>query len=158
MQVLIDEKSRDAYNRFGEAAAGGDPRLDEVALLLNILAEYLAWGLLIFTATLPPSSRGSRTWLYFMLLCLLGVDAAFQLSGTELPSPLPSPIAHITEWEVSLFLHRIFPGVIVVLIWLAEYFYVDDSALVRDVLADTAAMQKVPQSALQYSEHMFAYV
>jgi hypothetical protein len=141
--VLIDDKRRDAYNRFGEAAAGGDPRLDEVALLLSVLSEYLAWALLIFAATIPASARGSRTWIFFLLLCLLGMDSALQLSGAELPHHLPEPWSHVTEWEVCLFMHRLLPGAIVALIWLSEYFYLDDNLLVKDVLTDTVTMQKV---------------
>lgn len=115
-----------------------------MALLLNVLAEYLAWALLIFTTTIPASARGSRTWIFFLLLCLFGTDAAFQLSGAELPTHLlPEFLAHVTEWEVSLLMHRLLPGAIVALAWLSEYFYLDDNLLVRDVLANTITMQKV---------------
>lgn len=120
--VLMDEKQRDVYNRFGADSLSFDPRHDELKLLSSIGAAYIFWLVAIFVTTVPSGSHASRTWASLIGIGILVLEVCMCLTETAIPSWFPS---HLTEAELIMFLHRIFPGIIVTLRCISESFYVD---------------------------------
>lgn len=121
--VLMDEKQRDVYNRFGADSLSFDPRHDELKLLSSISAAYISWLVAIFVTTVPHGSRASRTWASIVGVAMLVLEVCLCLTETAIPTWFPS--SHVTEAELVVFLHRVFPGIMVALRCLSESFYVD---------------------------------
>lgn len=122
----MDENKRDVYNRFGFDSLDFDPRLDEMMQFVDMLTVYLFWSIVVYIFTIPQSSRSSRSWCAILGVVMLFVQAMFTLLDATLPVFLKSTmLASVTEYEVILFMHSIFPVLVMGLICLAEGFYFD---------------------------------
>ncbi len=65
--ILMDETSRDLYNRYGALPSYSfDPRKDELRLISDTSLAYLFWAVVVYIMTLPVSSRSCRTWLLIL--------------------------------------------------------------------------------------------
>lgn len=131
--VLMDEKSRDIYNRFGSAAAlsSADPRSDELKLIADIGILYVAWGILSYLSTSSASSKLCRTWIALITLLVLVIEVSFLLTESQLPVWLGSAT---TEHQLLLILHSVLPCLAISLRSLAEFLYVDCDQSTVEVL------------------------
>jgi hypothetical protein len=123
----MDENKRDVYNRFGSESLEFDPRLDDMMLFLDIFTVYLFWSIVVYIFTIPQSSRASRSWIAMLGVAMVVIQAIFALTDFTLPVVVLKTtfLASVTEFEVILFLHSIFPVLVVCLIFLAEGLYFD---------------------------------
>lgn len=122
----MDENKRDIYNRFGIESLEFDPRLDEMMLFVDMLTVCLFWSIVVYIFTIPQSSRCSRSWCAILGIVMIATQAAFTLLDATLPEVLKStPLTSMTEYEVIIFMHSIFPAVVMGLICLAEGLYFD---------------------------------
>ena len=137
--VLMDEKLRDVYNRFGAEALTFDPRHDELKLLSTISSTYIFWLVIIFVTTVPSGSRASRTWAAIVGIAILVLEVCLCLTETSIPLWFPK---HVTEAELVVFLHRVFPGLLVALRCISETFYVD---------IDDVSLQFLQEMELQHT-------
>lgn len=145
--VLMDESQRDIYNRFGPGAIAFDPRKDEMKLISDIGVVYLFWTVSGYLMTLPVGARASRTWMVILGIALLAVQVSFCLTETQLPAAwVPE---RLTEHEVVLGLHCLFPLLIVCLRILAESMYVDADATSIAVLKELCDHQKAMNDMVQ---------
>ena len=117
--ILMDEKQRDVYNRFGPGALAFDPRHDELHLITDISVIYVFWLVILFVTTVPLGSRASRTWGCIVGVALLVLQFTFSISEATIPAWLPG-VPYMTEAELVVMCHRIFPGVLVALRCLSE--------------------------------------
>lgn len=120
--VLMDEKLRDIYNRFGAGSLSFDPRLDELKLISGFGVVFIFWLVIIFITTVPMGTRASRTWMAIVGVGILVLEVTFRATASELPSFFPK---QMTEHELLTFCHRLYPGLMVALRCISEYFYVD---------------------------------
>lgn len=128
--VLMDEKLRDVYNRFGPSALSFDPRHDELRLITDISASYIFWLLVLFVTTIPQGARSSRTWSCILGVALMILHFMFSISETAVPAWLSAVGGtFLIEAELVTLCHRIFPGILVALRCVSESFYVDVDAL-----------------------------
>ena len=141
----MDEEQRDIYNRFGgERNTDFDPRKDEMKLISDISVKYLFWMVTAYVMTQPAGARASRTWIAIIGVAILAVEAAFSLTETELPAWAPE---QLTEHEVVVSLHCLFPLLVALLRCLAESLYVDVDQTAIAVLKELYLQQKVPHNA-----------
>lgn len=148
--ILMDEKTRDIYNRYGSGVST-DPRLDELKLIGDISLKYLLWGLLAYLVTSNPGTRMCRTWVMLTLLCMLAVEVAFSLTESSIPSWLPG---NFTEYELIFALHGIFPGVLLAFRSAVERMYVDINRVTADVLNHLLSHQESLHSLIDEIENM----
>lgn len=144
-QILSDEKLRDVYNRFGENVST-DPRLDDFSLIMSLFTDALYWALIAYVITIPRGSQGCRTW---MILSLMGVSAgsfAFQLSGVDIPNfefMGLNFLSCVTEHDVLITSHRLVPFILMLLVAVSEYYYINTEILAAEVLENFIISQKV---------------
>ncbi len=132
--TLSSEVQREIYNRFGEESLDFDPRLDETKILEGMVGMYLFWCGMIFFSTIDAATRSSRTWLLLAGLGMLLAEVSFSFTKAEVPHISFAPA--LTEHQLVLLLHAIFPAVILVLQAVAMVHYVDvDAALAEAVRA-----------------------
>lgn len=120
--ILMDEQQREIYNRFGEGDLSFDPRMDELKLIGTMGAVYLFWVVCVYFATMPKSSRVSRTWIAICGIAMLVVEVSLRLTESAIPSFMPGTV---TENNLINLMHSLFPGVILLLRCVAEAHYVD---------------------------------
>eukprot|EP00981_Chlorochromonas_danica_P008832 scaffold2312_cov165-Ochromonas_danica.AAC.72 len=152
--VLMDESSRDIYNRFGTASLKFDPRKDELKLISEVGLSYLVWGLLAYIMTLPVACRAAKTWIIIAGIAVLSVEVCFSLTETAMPEWMrPSTL---TEFELLQLLHSAFPFIIASLSALAMSLYVDiDSttlAVLKEVFEHQRAMAELLYQVDQLAE------
>ena len=122
----MNENSRDIYNRFGSDKLEFDPRLDDMMLFVDIFTVYLFWAILVYAFTIPQSSRACRSWIAMCGVAMIAVEGVLSITDSILPELLKTTIfATATEYELILFLHSVFPIIIVGLIFLSEGMYFD---------------------------------
>lgn len=122
----MDENKRDVYNRFGIESLEFDPRLDEMMLFVDVLTVWLFWGIVVYIFTIPQSSRSSRSWCAMLGLVMVAIQAMFTLLDATLPEVLKSTLlASVTEYEVIIYIHSVYPVLIMGLICLADGLYFD---------------------------------
>lgn len=148
--ILMDEKSRDMYNRYGSGVST-DPRLDELKLIGDICLKYLLWGLLAYLATNTLGTRMCRTWVMLTLLCMLAVEVAFSLTESSIPTWFP---ANFTEHELIFILHSVFPGVLLAFRSIIERMYVDMNRVTAEVLNNLLVHQESLQKLIEEIEHL----
>ena len=124
--VLMDEKFRDLYNRFGLTgqALTFDPRLDELRLITDIAGVYVFWLVVLFATTFSQGARASRTWGCIAGVALLVLQFSFSATEFAIPTWLPGA-TYLTEAELVALCHRVFPGILVALRCVSESFWVD---------------------------------
>ena len=122
--ILMDEEKREIYNRFGLNEIEFDPRKDEMKLFGDLGIKYLFWGILMYIMTATPGAKASRTWNYIVGIILLALEFFLLLSETKLPQWGVFNM-YLTEYELLMWIHTLFPAVIASLRILAEYLYVD---------------------------------
>lgn len=120
--ILMDEGQREIYNRFGEGDLSFDPRQDELKLIGTMGAVYLFWIVSAYFATIPMSSRVSRTWIGIAGIAMFLVDVCFRLTEVSIPSFMPGTV---TENNLINLMHSMFPGLMLALRCIAEAFYID---------------------------------
>jgi len=150
--ILMDESKRDIYNRFGPTSLSFDPRQDELKLLSGVGVAYLFWIVTAYISTMPIAARASRTWVAIVGIVILVIEVALCLTESTIPSWMPK---YMTEAELVLLLHTIFPAFIVGLRCLAESLYVDIDQATKDLLekvlergSELEEMQKKLQEVL----------
>ena len=148
--ILMDEKSRDIYNRYGSGVST-DPRLDELKLIGDISLKYLLWGLLTYLVTNTLGTRMCRTWVMLTLLCMLAVEVAFSLTESSIPSWFPG---NLTEHDLVFTLHSIFPGVLLTFRSVIERLYVDMNRVTSEVLDNLLVHQEALQRLLDEIENL----
>ena len=141
----MDESQRDIYNRFGDNNLEFDPRKDEMKLLADIASNYLFWIFIGYLTTLPSGARASRIWITIIGIALLAVEIALSLTQTNIPTFFPEKL---TEYELILLLHLIFPCIIVLLRCLSEYLYVDINKTSINVLTNVTETEKYVKELL----------
>jgi hypothetical protein len=151
--VLMDEKSRDAFNRFGKAGVTSDPRIDELKLIAEMGAKYIFWGLATFVGTTSAGAKLCRVWLFIFLLVMLAVEVSFGLTESVLPAWAPEAL---TEYQVITSLHALFPCVLLSLRALGEHLYVDVDGTTREVVAELITHQQALAALVQQIEAMTA--
>lgn len=129
--ILMDEQQREIYNRFGEGDLSFDPRMDELKLIGTMGAVYLFWIVCVYFATMPKSSRVSRTWISICGIAMLVVEVSLRLTESSIPSFMPGTV---TENNLINLMHSMFPGVILLLRCVAEAYYVDVQGYSVDAL------------------------
>jgi hypothetical protein len=122
--ILMDEQQRDIYNRFGEGDLSFDPRMDELKLIGSTGAVYLFWVVCVYFVTMPKSSNVSRTWISIAGIAMLVVEVSLRLTESTVPA-VPFLPATLTENVLIVFLHSIFPAVVLALRCVAEAYFVD---------------------------------
>ena len=148
--ILMDEKNRDIYNRFGSGVTA-DPRLDELKLIGDIFFNYLKWGLLSYLATNALGTKMCRTWVMLTLLCMLALEVSFCLTESSLPSWFPG---NLTEYELIFFLHSIFPGLLLTFRSVVESMHVDMNRVTVDVLNNLLLHQESLHGLIQEIENL----
>jgi hypothetical protein len=143
--VLMDEKSRDLLNRFGDLNLKTDPRSDELQLIGEIAVRYLFWMLLTFVATASTSTRVCRTWAAIVLLSIMGVEVAFALTETSLPQLFSG---QWTEYEIVTMLHCVYPCIVLGLRSVAESVFVDVNDASVSVISELTSAQASVQGLL----------
>lgn len=151
--VLMDEKNRDVYNRFGKDSVGSDPRTDELKLISDIMAGYLFWALVTYVATVTQSTKMCRTWITLMLLVIMVVEVSFSLTESCLPSWMPS---QLTEYKLIAYMHSAFPGLILLCRCVAEHLFVDYNQVTAEVLTSVSQNQESLRDLLQHLERLVA--
>lgn len=131
--TLSSNTQREIYNRFGEESLDFDPRLDETKILEGMVGMYLFWCGMVFYSTTDVAARTSRTWLLLAGLCMLLVEVSFSFTKAEVPHVSFAPA--LTEHQLVLLLHAIFPAVILVLQAVAMVHYVDVDATLAEALS-----------------------
>lgn len=150
----MDEEQRDIYNRFGYDSISFDPRKDEMKLISDISIIYILWIVLTYIMTIPMEAHSSRTWLAILGIVMLAIDIAFLLTETSIPNTNTTSttsttttnwglLSYLTEYEVHLYVHSIYPLLIVLCRILSEYLYIDTDATSMAVLAEISIHQKV---------------
>lgn len=137
--ILMDESSRDIYNRFGPSNLDFDPRKDEMKLISDIAVVYVYYIVVGYIMTLPVGARASRTWIAILGIILLVAEVCFALTESSLPDWMPDTL---TEFELLFYLHSAFPVVIAGLRCLAEHLYVDPDHTSIAVLKEIFIQQK----------------
>ena len=137
----MNEDKRDIYNRFGENYLQFDPRQDEIKLLSSIAVSYIFWGVLTFIVTIPKSGKLCVNWVLTMLIAMLILEVIMSLTK-EYTVPEFSP-QYLTEHEMLLFMHSLFPLILSSFRVLAEYLYVDIDRSTLDALNEVTTHQKV---------------
>jgi hypothetical protein len=122
--VLMDEKLRDVYNRFGPSHLNFDPRHDELKLISSISIMYIFWLVVLSVTTIPQGSRASRMWSIIIGLSVMAVEVCFSVMETTVPAWLPGA-KYVTEAELVLFLQRLLPAAFVALRCVSEAVYLD---------------------------------
>jgi curved DNA-binding protein CbpA len=167
--TLIDEQAREVYNRFGSSSSsfsslfsrstegGPDPRNDELALLLSILAVYAFWGACSLVMTAHGAASAARAPVALVLAGMLVIDGIARLSSLEIPDltvDVPSPgfdllsPQHLTEGECVSFMYSLFPLVLVLLRGQAESAFIDTDAAVVAVLVGAVQQAGAAEVAL----------
>ena len=118
-----------------------DPRSDELKILINILSNIMFWGITVFVTSIPPGSRGCRTWIFLILLAMVIAEGIFQLTPFTIPNL--DAIFPLTECEFILYMHRIFPIILLVMVIISEYYFVDIESNTALVLENVLVNQKV---------------
>ena len=136
----MDEEQRNIYNRFGYDSISFDPRKDEMKLVSDIGVLYVLWIVLSYIMTIPIEAHTSRTWLAILGIVMLAIDISFLLTDTDIPTWCPTTL---TEYEVHLYMHSIYPLLIVLCRCLSSYLYIDTDATSMAVLAQISSHQKV---------------
>jgi len=148
----MDEEHRDIYNRFGYDSITFDPRKDEMKLISDISIIYIIWIILTYIITIPIETHTSRIWITIIGIIILAIDIAFLLTETILPSSLSSlssssiwlfQLSYLTEYELHLYIHSIYPLFIILCRILAEYLYIDTDSTSLAVLNQISTHQKV---------------
>ncbi len=99
------------------------------------------WGITVFITSIPPGSRGCRTWIFLILLAMVIAEGILQLTPFTIPN-LDSFIV-VTEFEFILYMHRFFPLLLLILVITSEYYFVDIELNTALVLENVLANQKV---------------
>ena len=120
--VLMDEKQRDVYNRFGKESLAFDPRLDELKLLSSTGIVYLFWFVSSFIFTSFKAAQPARTWIAIVGIAALVLEVTFCLTESSLPTWMPPTL---TEQELIRRVHSVIPAVIAALTALSMSLYVD---------------------------------
>lgn len=121
--ILVDDKMRDIYNRFGDDPVHlkFDPRQDPSSQITHISTRQLLWGLVTISFTASEPRTFARNVVLVFWACIL----AFELVVSLTPWCLPAYIS-LTEREVVDLLLCIYPVVLVLLTAASEYlFFVD---------------------------------
>ena len=135
----MDDHKRDAYNRYGEKGIELDPRANEFHLVLTIMSEYLLWGLIAYVTTIPRSAQGCRTWIGLYYLAMVSADSTFRLLDGE----APKWVAHYTEYDIVMFLHKIFPCVLLLFTALSKFYFVALEEFSVEILENVLSSQRV---------------
>jgi hypothetical protein len=130
--ILMDPQQRDIYNRFGEDVLGVDPRFDELMLLSNMFGYYLFLAFMVYISTMNMSARVSRTWITIVGIVMFSAEAALSLTSVELPSN--SMLPFLTEHQLIIFMHSVFPALTLILRCVAESYHTDVDAVTSDIL------------------------
>ena len=109
--------------------------------------DALYWLLVAFIVTIPRGSKGCRTWMILFLLGVVAFVVAFQLSDAEVPDfsslGLGSGFPFLTEHELVLAVQRVVPFVLMLLVALSEYYFVNTESMTAEVLQSILRSQKV---------------
>ena len=151
--VLMDEKNRDIFNRFGYSAVGSDPRVDELKLISDTGVIYLMWGLATYFTTLTSGSKLARTWIILFLIIVLVAHVSFTLTEASFPLWFP---AFLTEFELVMLLQSVFPGVLLLFRSLAEYLYVDSNKITSEAITHIKSNQSALSELLGEIEQLVA--
>jgi len=137
--ILMDEKNRDLYNRFGEAALANAEEHEELTIIASVVAHYVFWAVATYLSTVRAAARVSRTWVCLLGIALLVGEGLMRLHNWNVPlyAYRVLPVT-TTEHELIGYLHSLFPGVILLLRSIAEYYYVDTDAISSEILLSTA--------------------
>lgn len=140
--VLMDESTRDIYNRFGEENIKFDPRKDELKLMSDLAVHYLAWGMLAFVYTMPAASHAARIWLTILSIAILVVEVSLTLTQSSLPDYASKAFPYLTERSLVNALHAAYPLFMALLRCVSESLYVDVDKTSLACLSEISAHHK----------------
>ena len=135
----MDDEKRDIYNRFGASRLDSDPRHNELRLVLELIGEYLLWGLVVFIATMPKGSKGCRVWIGLILLSMASIQGLYTISDAE----LSFRTLHFTEHELILLIHKSFPLVLMILVSLSQFYFLNTEIFTVETLDSVLQSQQV---------------
>ncbi|CAM9863191.1 unnamed protein product [Phaeothamnion confervicola] len=131
--VLMDMEYRPIYDKLGPDAVKARKRLDETAILIEMLVFYVSWGVLAYLLTLGKGAATARSWIFTGLILMLIIEVAMVLNGEG--SALPAWLfPWWTEHEVVWMLHSVFPAYMNGCRSLGSFLYVDVDKQTRDLL------------------------
>ncbi len=140
--VLMDDKQRDIYNRFGEGVLPNDPRAEELKYIVQLVTKYLLWIIATYICTINAAANVSRTWLSILGIALLIAEVSMCLSSSwKVPTNAWNVKSSLTEHELIGFCHSLFPAAILILRCIAEFIYVDIDALSAEILVAIGTQQ-----------------
>lgn len=148
---LIDEKSRAIYNKFGfeVAKSGLDPIADELLLLTAFVKLIFVWTSLLYVYTLHPGSKGARVWICVFFSFLIYIQFSFTVINNEMPVFITSLVATMTEHELIMLLHSIFPVIATFLVGLSQVHCINVEQVVTEILENWRDEQKLQMAYLQ---------
>eukprot|EP01035_Chromulina_nebulosa_P017512 gene17512-23073_t len=157
--ILMDESQRVIYNKFGEQSINFDPRLDELKLLSEIAVVFVGWGVLSYIFTSPIGARACRTWVAILALVLLAIEITFTVMDTEIPKISNPLFQYLTEYELVLLSHSIYPLILSVLRVISEHYYVDiDTTLVEILKGIVGTQSAIAQLLNQLQQSLDEYI
>jgi len=131
--VLMDMELREVYNKFGEDGIKSNKRFDEYQMLLEIAIFYVTWGMLAYVLTLGKSSVTARTWIFTGEIVMLVAEVTFMLNQGEMPTWF---LPFVTEHELILLLHALFPPFMNGCRCIGSALYVDIDQQTRNLLQE----------------------
>ena len=149
--ILMDEKSRDTFHRFGEAALAESTENghEELVVVGTIVGMYLFWVVATYLATVKPAARVSRTWTCLVGIALLAVEGLLRMHNWNIARWVHAVLPpSTTEHELLNYCHSAFPAVILILRTVSEAFYVDLDAVSTEILLSTSKTLQDMSAAL----------
>ena len=97
--------------------------------------------------TIPKGSRSSRPLLLVLVIGLMAVIVSFQLSDSIVPDlySYSSGLipAHTTEYDVIRFARRLLPYIMIIVVAISEYHYVNLESIISEALSGINNNHKV---------------
>ena len=130
--VLMDMELREVYNKFGKDGIKNNKRFDETRFLLEVAVFYVSYGMVAFMLTMGKKSGEARNWTFTGMLAMMVLEVAIMTSQSN---PLPTWLfPNMTEHEVVLLLHSLFPAFMNGCRSLGSYLFVDLDGQTRMLL------------------------
>mmetsp|Transcript_11746 Transcript_11746/g.15130 ORF Transcript_11746/g.15130 Transcript_11746/m.15130 type:complete len:346 (-) Transcript_11746:142-1179(-) len=131
--VLINPETRGIYNKFGPSGLQRNQSsvIDGNEILIEIVIYHISWAILVFILTLGKSTNNSRNYIYCGQIAILVIEVSLTLQDVTLPEWfLPT----ITEYEIILILHSIFPAFMNGCKIIGSFYYIDIDELTKNTL------------------------